>query len=280
MLAACFYSPDSFCLSLSPFTHTHGVGFIRNTPDPSHSLRLCCRNDWNRLLQLAEYIYMYISSKTTHKKKRCVWFVRQEGSVRLCVCVCMCVNADAISTFLPERWLWSRLKSDAGECFPPTSLGEVFTERECVCVNVSLLQSVNKRYCRSVSMQCLSWFAGAPVSLYARVCAAMWLYVWSTSLTCYSLSTLHGRTAGVCVCERARRAGKSLLLAHSQLVNTIWDTRIHAQRLHTYIIIITRGRKNSHCEKWQPNVMVDSLHIRRTDEALCECVCVCGFERQ
>lgn len=84
----------------------------------------------------------------------------------------------------------------------------------------------------------------------------------------------------VCVCERTRIAGRSLLLAHSQLVNTIWDTHIHAQRSHTYIIIITRGRKNSLCEKWQPNVMVDSLHIRRTDEALCECMCVCGFKRQ
>lgn len=132
MLAACFYSPDSF--SLAFHTHTRCRFHQEHTRPISFTSRLCCRNDCNRLLQLAEYIYMYISSKTTHKKKGvCGLSDRKAVSGYVGVCVCMCVNADAISTFLPERWLWSRLKSDAGECFPPTSLGEVFTERVCVC---------------------------------------------------------------------------------------------------------------------------------------------------
>lgn len=65
MIVSCYYVGSMLLfprLSFSLAFHTHSVGFIRNTTRPfSFTPRLCCRNDQNRLLHLAEYIYTYIS---------------------------------------------------------------------------------------------------------------------------------------------------------------------------------------------------------------------------
>ncbi len=123
------FIPQTLSLSLSLAFHTHSVGFIRNTTRPfSFTPRLCCRNDRKRLLQLAEYIYTYISWKTSSKKKS-VWFVRQEGSVRLCVYKCWCykhISAGALDVVQAEIWCRWMFPSHKPQ-------GSVYWEKESVC---------------------------------------------------------------------------------------------------------------------------------------------------